>query len=101
MVAAAMHRRTGRLAFRGASIAAALAVAAGKVTGFAIRRSVLLPGLAGAAGFSLGLGGIAGHLFGHGLTPWVTLVVAGMFALRLDGQIDLWRTPRAGSGRGG
>ncbi len=43
-----------------------------------------VPGIGGAAAVSAGLGGIAGHLFGHGLTPWVAATVAGVFALMID-----------------
>ena len=97
MVTAALHRREPR----GSQMAAALIVGLGRVIGFANRYSGVLPGLAGAVALSVAVGEIAGHVFGHGLTPWVTLLIAGGFLLRLDGRIHLLRTPRAGNGRGG
>ena len=61
--------------------------AAGWVTGRTLASLPLLPGLAGSLMVSLGSGEFAGHVFGHGLTPWVAVVVGGAFALRLDWRI--------------
>jgi hypothetical protein len=67
-------------------IAAAVTVA-GFLTGLLLLVAPKLPGLAGAAVFSVAAGEIAGHVFGHGLTPWVALGVGGVFALLLDRRI--------------
>jgi hypothetical protein len=53
----------------------------------------VLPGLLGAAAVSAGLGELAGHVFGHGLAPWVALLVAGVFALWFGVEVN--RAPRA------
>lgn len=56
--------------------------------GTAVRWSMSLPGLLGAAGMSVAAGEIIGHVFGHGLTPWVALAVGAGFALRLDWRLS-------------
>jgi hypothetical protein len=61
--------------------------AAGKSVGRVLSLLPLLPGLGGAAMISLGAGEFAGHVFGHGLVPWVALLAAGVFALLLDRRI--------------
>lgn len=48
----------------------------------------VLPGLAGAAALSVGAGELAGHVFGRGLSPWVALVIAGLFALWFGAEIN-------------
>jgi hypothetical protein len=68
-------------------IAGPLADAAGSVTGRALSLLPLLPGLGGAAAVSLCAGELAGHLWGHGLTPWVAGLVGGAFALLLDRRV--------------
>jgi hypothetical protein len=45
------------------------------------------PGIYAALGISLGLAGIIGHVFGHGLAPWCFLLFTGLFALRLDNRL--------------
>ena len=67
--------------------AGALASAAGWVTGRVLAVRHLVPGIGGALMVSLGAGGFAGHVFGHGLTPWVAVTVGGVFALVLDRKI--------------
>lgn len=81
----AVRLRTRLPSFAG--LAGVLADAAGTVTGTFLRLKRLVPGLAGGAGLSVGLGEGAGHVFGHGLTPWVALTVAGVFALALDRRL--------------
>lgn len=46
-----------------------------------------MPGIGGAAVFSVCTGGIAGHVFGHGLGPWVAGLVASVFALQIDRRL--------------
>lgn len=64
-----------------------LADAAGWTVGRALSLLPLLPGTAGAAMISVGSGEFAGHVFGHGLAPWVAVTVGGVFALLLDRRI--------------
>jgi len=65
-----------------------------RITRRALRKAVsVVPGLAGAAGIAIGLGQVAGHVWGRGLTWWVALVVGGAFALWISA--DLNRVPRA------
>jgi hypothetical protein len=61
--------------------------AAGAAVGRTLSVLHLVPGVAGGAVVSVGLGEIAGHVFGHGLTPWVALTLGGLFALALDRRI--------------
>ena len=67
---------------RGAQAAVMLVVGAGRVIGWARRRSALLPGLAGAAGVSWGLALIT-HQAGTGIA------VGGVLLLAMDRQIKL------------
>lgn len=69
-----------RLAARGVT-------AAGWVAGKALRVAPTVPGVAGAALVSLGAGEVTGHVFGHGLAPWVAAVAGGVFLLLLDRRI--------------
>ena len=75
----------------------ALAVFTGhalRITRRALRKALsVVPGLAGAAGTAVGLGQVAGHVWGRGLTWWVALTVGGVFALWISA--DLNRVPRA------
>lgn len=64
-----------------------LADAAGWTVGRALSLLPLLPGVGGAAMISAGSGEFAGHVFGHGLAPWVAVTVGGVFALLLDRRI--------------
>jgi hypothetical protein len=64
-----------------------LATAAGRVTGRALRLRRTVPGVAGAAAVSVCAGGLAGHVFGHGLSPWVGGLVGGVFLLLLDRRL--------------
>jgi hypothetical protein len=50
-----------------------------------------VPGVGGAAGFSVALGEVAGHVFGHGLALWVALLTGSVFLLAMDRQIPLRR----------
>jgi hypothetical protein len=69
-----------------------VAVAAGTAVRVVRGPARSLPGLGGAAGFSVGVGEIAGHVFGHGLAPWVGLAVGSVFALWLGAELN--RAPR-------
>jgi hypothetical protein len=81
----ARARRDWRALLRKPALAAA--TAAGTAVGTAAGLSRALPGLGGAAGLSVALGAIAGHVFGHGLTPWVALAAGSVFALALDRRL--------------
>ena len=72
---------------RGDGPLGAVAAAAGWLTGRVLLSLPAVPGLAGAAMVSVGLGELAGHVFGHGLTPWVAVITGGVFALLLDRKI--------------
>ena len=48
----------------------------------------VVPGLAGAAALSVGLGQVAGHVFGHGLTWWVALAAGGVFVLWFGAELN-------------
>jgi hypothetical protein len=72
---------------RGDGIAGALAAAAGWASGRVLAVRHMVPGVAGAAALSVAAGEVAGHVFGHGLTPWVGLGVGALFALALDRRI--------------
>lgn len=74
-----------RLRTSGAAIA--ITEGAGTVLGRILSLVPLVPGVGGAAMVSVGAGEFAGHVFGHGLAPWVALAVGGMFALLLDRRI--------------
>lgn len=58
----------------------------------------MLPGLLGAAAVSAGLGELAGHIFGRGLAPWVSLAVAGGFVMWIAAAIN--HVPRPPSNNG-
>lgn len=83
-MAAVSHARASSPLVRVAGIAA---TAAGWLTGRTILALPSVPGLAGAALVSLGAGEVASHVFGHGLAPWVTVLVAGGFGLLRDRRI--------------
>lgn len=70
-----------------AGVAGVLASAAGRAAGRVLSVRHLVPGVTGGVMVPLGTGEIAGHVFGHGLTPWVTLLAAGVFALVLDRRL--------------
>jgi hypothetical protein len=72
---------------RSSSAAGSLAELAGRATGRVLSLLPAVPGVAGAAMVSLAAGEFAGHVFGHGLTPWVAVGVGGVFALLLDRRI--------------
>jgi len=48
----------------------------------------MVPGLAGAALVSTGLGQAAGHVFHRGLSIWVTCIVAGAFLIRVGAEVN-------------
>lgn len=85
MVAAPLPALRRHLSAAGA--AGALASAAGRATGGLLSVRHLVPGVAGGALVSLGSGEVVGHVFGHGLAPWVALTVAGAFALAIDRRL--------------
>lgn len=84
MAAVAAHGR--RRDWRNA-VLGGLAVAAGKLAGHALRVRRTVPGVAGAAAVSVCAGGLAGHVFGHGLAPWTGGLVGGVFLLLLDRRL--------------
>lgn len=81
-MAAVSHAAPGPSVFERALIAAV--TASGWVSGRVLRVLPSVPGLAGAGAVSLGTGMICGHVFGHGLAPWVTILAAGGFGLLRD-----------------
>lgn len=72
----------------GDGIAGAVASAAGWASGRVLASGRSLPSLAGAVLVSVCAGGFAGHVFGHGLTPWVAGVVGGVFLLWIGTEIN-------------
>ena len=70
----------------------AAAVLAGTALRFTRRpfRSALraAPGVLGAAAIAVGLGEVAGRVWGRGLTWWVALAVAGGFALWFGAELN-------------
>ena len=56
--------------------------------GLAVRvlRALFAPAAAAAA--AIGLGQLAGHIWGRGLAPWVALFVAGVFGLQLARELN-------------
>jgi len=79
---------------RAVHAAARLAGTAVRITRRPLRSAArAAPGLAGAAGIAVGLGQVAGHVFGRGLTWWVALAVGGGFALWIGSDIN--RVPPA------
>jgi hypothetical protein len=73
------------------SLLAAVAVTAGRLVGAGRRVLPFVPGLGGAAGFSVCLGFGVSHVFGHGLAPWVAGLTGSVFALAMDRQMPLRR----------
>lgn len=49
---------------------------------------------AAAAAVSVGLGQLAGHVFGRGLAPWVALAVGGGFGLWMATELNTPPAPR-------
>lgn len=74
--------------FSADGIAGAVASAAGWVSGRLLASGRSLPSLTGAALVSACTGGIAGHVFGHGLTPWVGGLVGGLFLLWIGTELN-------------
>ena len=68
-----------------------LAIAAGTLVRWKVHK--MLPGIAGAAAVSAALGELAGHVFGHGLAPWVGMLAAGGFALWFGREINAQPPP--------
>jgi len=68
-------------------VADTAATPAGTAVGRSLASLPLLPGILGAIGLSIAAGEIAGHVFGHGLAPWVGLAVSCMFGLLLDRKL--------------
>jgi len=77
-----------RLAERRTRLLVGLATAAGTLLRAGRGPVRALPGLAAAAAVSVGLGELAGHVFGRGLAPWVALTAGGVFALRLAAELN-------------
>jgi len=70
-----------------------VAVRLATLAGTAVRLSRALLGPAAAAAVSIGLGELAGHVFGRGLAPWVAIVIGGGFGLLLASELHA--APRA------
>jgi len=86
-VAVASHAAGGWPGVAWNRLAGRVAEAAGKLAGRVLRAAPAVPGLAGAGLVALGAGEVAGHVFGHGLAPWVASVTGGVFLLLLDRRI--------------
>lgn len=69
-----------------------LKLRAARWAGLAVRVLRALFGPAAAAAVSVGLGELAGHIFGRGLTWWVALAVGGGFGLWIASELN--RAPR-------
>ena len=65
-----------------------LKLRAARWAGLAVRAGRMLLGPAAAAAVSAGAGGLAGHVFGRGLSPWVALAVAGGFGLWIARELN-------------
>ena len=61
---------------------------AGTAVRMTVRTARVLFGPAAAAAVSIGLGELAGHVFGRGLAPWVGLLVAGGFGLWMARELN-------------
>lgn len=80
-------RAPGRLRTAAAAAKGRTADVSGYLTGRALAVRRLVPGVAGAALLSVAAGEIAGHVFGHGLTPWVASALGAVFLLVLDRRL--------------
>lgn len=67
---------------------------AGLVTRWSAVAAHALFAPAAAAAVSIGLGQLAGHVFGRGLAPWVALAVAGGFGLWMATELNTPPAPR-------
>jgi hypothetical protein len=69
-----------------------LKLRAARWAGLAVRvlRALFAP--AAVAAVSVGIGELAGHVFGRGLAPWVALTIGGGFGLLLASELN--RAPR-------
>jgi hypothetical protein len=65
-----------------------LAVRVAVIAGTAVRADRMLFGPAAAAAVSVGVGELAGHVFGRGLAPWVALAAGGAFGLQLARELN-------------
>jgi hypothetical protein len=65
-----------------------LAIRAATVAGTVVRIARTLPGAVGAVSVSLGLGETVGHVFGHHLAPWVTLLTAGVLLMWVGRELN-------------
>lgn len=65
-----------------------LKLRAARWAGLAVRvlRALFAP--AAAAAVSAGLGELAGHVFGRGLSPWAALTLAGGFGLWIASELN-------------
>jgi len=65
-----------------------LKLRAARWAGVAVRvlRALFAP--AAAAAVSVGLGELAGHVFGRGLAPWVAMALAGGFGLWIASELN-------------
>jgi len=63
-------------------------LAAARAAGTAVRVGRLLFAPAAAAAVSAGVGELAGHVFGRGLSPWVALVMGGGFGLWMARELN-------------
>jgi hypothetical protein len=86
VIVAAVSHAPGAPGVRG-RVSAAVAVAAGKMTGRVLSVLPTVPGLTGAAMASVCAGEVTGHVFGHGLAPWVAGLAGSVFLLILDRRL--------------
>lgn len=78
---------------RGRKLLGAAAAAAGSALRVA---KPAAHGYLGAAAISVGAGEFASHVFHHGLAPWLTLLVAGLFSMWFGAELNRNAPPAAG-----
>lgn len=74
-----------------------LLIRAAKIAGTAVRIARgpgrALPGIAGAVAVAVGLGEVAGHVFGHHLAPWVALLTGGVLLMWVGHELNSALSP--------
>ena len=83
----ARGRASGRSSAGLGRLAGRVVDVAGVVTGRVLAALPSVPGLAGAGAVAVCAGEVTGHVFGHGLAPWVGGLVGGVFLLLLDRRL--------------
>lgn len=92
-MAVVSHAQPGWFATSWLKVAGHAATAAGTLVRMARGRrgrlfARMFPGLAGAALAAVGAGQLVGHVFGHGVAPWVACCVAAVFLLRMGSELN-------------